>query len=93
MGADDKAGQHIDALAQRLHQFGRHTKERKMEWWHWLSNAMDLAGVECQLAKNQEICEDEYNKFVNELFIFVNKELDGFRCSNALVSRYAQATS
>ena len=27
-GADDKARQHVVALAQRLNQFGHHTKER-----------------------------------------------------------------
>ena len=40
--ADDEAKHHIDALAQRLHQFGRCTKEREMELWHWLSSALDF---------------------------------------------------
>ena len=39
---------------------------------------MDLPGVERRLAKNQEIWEAEYNKFVNELFVFVNEELSEF---------------
>ena len=34
---------------------------------------MDLPGMERQLARNQDIWEAEYNKFVNELFVFVNK--------------------
>ena len=34
VGADDEARHHIDALAHRLYQFGRHTKEREMELWH-----------------------------------------------------------
>ena len=55
MGADDKARHYIDALEERLHQFGHHTEERKMEMWHRLSNAVDLPWVEPQLAKNQEI--------------------------------------
>ena len=40
---------------------------------------MDLPRVERLLAKNQEIWETEYNKFVNELSAFVNKELNDFR--------------
>ena len=39
---------------------------------------MDLLGLERLLAKNQEIWETEYNKFVNELSTFVNKELNEF---------------
>ena len=42
VGADDEAKHHIDALVQRLHQFGHRTKEREMELWHRLSSAMDL---------------------------------------------------
>ena len=49
-----------------------------MELWHRLSSAMDLLGVERLLARNQEIWETEYNKFVNELSAFVNKELSEF---------------
>ena len=52
-----------------------------MELWHQLSCAVDLPRVECQLAKNQEIWEAKYNKFVNEFSVFVNKELSEFRCS------------
>ena len=59
VGADDEARHHIDALAQRLHQFGHRTKEREMGFWHRLSNAMDLPGVERLLARNQEIWEAE----------------------------------
>ena len=77
-GADDKAKQHIADLAQRLHQFGHHIEEREMELWHRLSSAMDLPRVECLVAQNQEIWEAEYNKFVNELFVFVNEELSEF---------------
>ena len=62
MGADDEAKQHIVALVQRLHQIGHWTEEREMELWHRLSNAADLLGVECQLAKSQELWETEYNK-------------------------------
>ena len=64
-----------------------------MELWHQLSNAADLLGVERQLTKNQEIWEAEYNKFVNELSVFVNKGLNDFQSSNALTSGSAQATS
>ena len=46
---------------------------------------MDLPGVEHLLDKNQEIWESEYNKFVTELSIFVNKELSEFGCSIVLV--------
>ena len=52
MGADDKARQHIDALAQKLHQFGRLTEEREMELWNQLSNVVNLLGLERQLARN-----------------------------------------
>ena len=52
VGADDKARNHIDALAQRMHQFGHCTKEREVELWHQLSNVVDLPGVERQLAKS-----------------------------------------
>ena len=55
VGADDEARQHIDALAQRLHQFGHGKEEREMELWHRLSNAIDLSGVERELARNQKI--------------------------------------
>ena len=64
-----------------------------MELWHRLSSAANVLGVECLLAKNQEICKAEYNKFVNELSVFANKELNDFQCSNALISRFAQVTS
>ena len=64
-----------------------------MELWHQLSSAMDLPRVERLLAKNQEIWETEYNKFINELSVFVNKELNDFQCSNALISVSTQATS
>ena len=57
MGADDEARQHIDALPQRLHEFGRRTEEREMELWHRLSSAMDLPRVERQLARNQKLWE------------------------------------
>ena len=53
MATNDKAKQHVDALTQRLNQFGRRTKEREMELWHQLSSAMDVPGVEPQLAGNQ----------------------------------------
>ena len=69
MGANDKAKHHIDALAQRLHQFGRRMEEREMELWYRLSSAMDLLSVDCLWARNQEIWEAECNKFVNELSI------------------------
>ena len=42
---------------------------------------MDLPGVEHLLAKNHEIWEAKYNKFVHELSGFVNKELNEFSCS------------
>ena len=57
MGADNEARQHIVALAERLHQFGHRTKEREMDLWHRLSNAVDFPWVECQLAKTQEMWE------------------------------------
>ena len=100
MGANDVARHHIDALAQRLHQFGHRTKEREMELWHRLCSAMDLPRVERLLARNQEIWKAEYNKFVNELSIFVNKELSEFWHSVVSVGEstiqlhgFAQATS
>ena len=70
----------IDALAQRLHHFGRCTEEREMELWHQLSSVVDELGVERLLARNQEIWKAECNKFVNELFVFMNKELSEFWC-------------
>ena len=79
VGADDEARHHIVALAERLHQFGHRTEEREMEIWHRLSTAADLPGVESRLAGIQEIWESEYNKFVEELSTYVNKEINGFR--------------
>ena len=81
VGADDEARHHIVALAERLHQFGHRTEEREMEIWHRLSTAADLPGVESRLAGIQEIWESEYNKFVEELSTYVNKEINGFRRS------------
>ena len=52
-----------------------------MESWHPLSNTVDLPKVECQLAKNQEIWEAEYNKCINEILALVNKELSEFQRS------------
>ena len=49
-----------------------------MELWPRLSSTLDLPEVEHLLARKQEIWEAEYNKFVNELSIFVNKELSEF---------------
>ena len=43
-----------------------------------MSNAVDLPRVERLLARDQEIWEAEYNKFINELSVFVNKELSEF---------------
>ena len=86
MGADDEARQHIVALAQRLHHFGHRTEERELELWHRLSNAADIPGVEHRLATAQEMWESEYNKFIAELFNFVNKEIDDFRCSIVVMS-------
>ena len=85
VGINDEARQHKVALAQRLHQFGHRTKEREIELWHWLSNAIDLPRLERLLNKNQEIWETEYNKFVNELSIFVNKELNKFQRSPVIM--------
>ena len=81
MGADDEAKQHIVALADRLHQFGNRTKERNMELWHRLSSVMDLPGMEQLLARNQQIWSSEYDKFVEKLTVFVNKEISDFRHS------------
>ena len=47
---------------------------------------MDLPRVECLLARSQEIWEVKYNKFANELSIFVNKEFSEFWRSVMLVS-------
>ena len=46
VGSDDEARNHINTLAQRLHQFGHRTEEREMELWHRLSGAVDVPGVE-----------------------------------------------
>ena len=54
--------------------------------WHWLSNAVDVLGVERQLATAQEMWESEYNKFIAELSNFVNKEIDDFRHSIVVMS-------
>ena len=89
MGANDEARQHIVALAQRLHQFGHRTEERELELWHWLSNAADWSGAQCRLARSQEMWESEYNKFIAELPIFVNKEISEFRHSVLSVREYA----
>ena len=40
---------------------------------------MDLLGLEHLLARKKEIWEIEYNKFINELSAFVNKELNQSR--------------
>ena len=72
-------------VAQRLHQFGHWTKEREMELWHQLSNTTNLPGVECQLARSQELWETEYTKFIAELSTFVNKEISEFWRSVVLV--------
>ena len=89
VGANNTSRHHITTLAQRLHQFGHRTKEREMGFWHRLSNAMDLPGVERLFARNQEIWEAEYNKFVNELSVFVNKELSEFRHSIVSMGEFA----
>ena len=81
MVADDKARQHIVALAQKLHEFGHQTEERELDLWHRLSYAMDLPRVERLWARNQGTWETEYNNFIKELLAFVNKELDEFWCS------------
>ena len=49
-----------------------------MELWHQLNNVAELLGVEHQLARSQELWENEYNKFIAELSIFVNKEINDF---------------
>ena len=46
VGVDDEVRQHIIALAQRLHDFGHRTKERKMELWHRLDGANELPAME-----------------------------------------------
>ena len=79
VGSDVEARQHIVALAQRLHQFGHRTEERELELWHRLSNVVDVARVERRLATAQEKWESEYNKFIVELFSFINKEISEFR--------------
>ena len=63
VGANEEAKQHIVALVQRLHDFRHQTKEHGMEWWHWLSGALDLLGVERLIAKNQNERETKYNHF------------------------------
>ena len=60
-----------------------------MELWYRLSSVVDVLGVERLLARNQEIREVKYNKFINELSVFVNKELNDFWHSNALISGFA----
>ena len=57
-----------------------------MELWHRLSNAVDVPGVERQLATTQEMWESECNKFIAELSGFVNKEINDFRCSIVVMS-------
>ena len=71
-----------------------------MELWHRLSNGVDVLGVERLLAMNQEIWEAEHNKCVNELSVFVNKELSEFWRIIVLVGKsttqlhgFVQATS
>ena len=81
VGADDEAKQDIIALPHKLYHFGHWTEGREMELWHQLSNATDFPGVERRLAKTQEMWETEYNKFIAELFSFVNKEINDFWCS------------
>ena len=46
MGVDEEARQHIVALAQRLYEFGHHTKDREMEIWHRLGSTVKLPEVE-----------------------------------------------
>ena len=46
-----------------------------------LGNVPDVAGVERQLARSQEMWEFEYNIFIAELSTFVNKEISEFRHS------------
>ena len=53
-------------------------KKERWNMCHRLSSAMDLLRVERLLARNQGIWEAEYTKFVNELSVFVNKELSKF---------------
>ena len=50
---------------------------------------MDLLGMERHLAKNKEIWDAEYNKFINELSAFVNKELNDFRHNIASIGEFA----
>ena len=57
-----------------------------MELWHLLSHVADGPGVERRLATAQELWESEYNKFIAELFSFVNKEINDFRRSIVVTS-------
>ena len=54
--------------------------------WHRLSNGADVPRVERRLATAQETWESEYNKFIAELSNFVNKEINDFRCSIAVMT-------
>ena len=63
--------------------------EQKKERWSsgtGLSNVVDLPGVECQLARSQELWETDYNKFIAELSTFVNKEINDFHRSIMVMS-------
>ena len=54
--------------------------------WHRLSHAVDVLGVERRLVTAQELWESEYNKFIDELSRFVNKEINDFRHSIVVMS-------
>ena len=53
VGTEDKARQHIVALAQRLHEFGHQTEAREMQLWHRLGHAAQLFQVEQRVVHGQ----------------------------------------
>ena len=78
MGVDKEARQHIVALAQRLYEFGHHTKDREMEIWNRLGSTVRLSKVQQHVARNQQVMANEYDQFVQKLSDFVNQEFSQF---------------
>ena len=78
MDAEEEARQHIVALAQRLHGFGHHIEECKMELWHRLGGAIELLVMERRWANYQQVLEAEFNQFVAKVSDFINQEISQF---------------
>ena len=79
VGTDEEARQHVVALAQRLHEFGHRIEAREMELWHWLGHASQLFEGEQRMANCRQEMADEFDRFMQRLSDFINREIHQFR--------------